>query len=268
MDISPCMTEALRCLVVSPELTFLAGRGPFAGASKPDGAVALAFAFGSIDMPATLCLAGASTVAEQVGADTGATRIILLISPSGLARISAATVPQPDEHRTFHLPTELRVIALALRDCQRASEAGEIYRSAKAIELLCEAWMHLDAGKLVPVAGDSDLSRADSLRLVAARRLIDEQWAQKLSLPGIAAQCGLNREKLTRGFREMFDCSVAEALSERRLTQAGHMLLTTDLPVSAVGYQNGYLNNASVSRAFGRRFGLSPSDYRAARIAA
>ena len=67
MDMSPCVTGALRCLVVSPELTVLAGRGPFPGASIPDGAVALAFAFGSIDVPATLCLAGASKVAELVG---------------------------------------------------------------------------------------------------------------------------------------------------------------------------------------------------------
>ena len=141
-------------------------------------------------------------------------------------------------------------------------------RSAKAIELLCETWAALDAGGLIPVAGDSDLSQADSRRLLEARRLIDEQWGRKLSLHDIAACCGLNREKLTRGFRKMFDCSVAEALAERRLSEASRMLVTTDLPVSSIGYENGYLNNASFARAFGRRFGLSPSDYRAARVAA
>jgi AraC family transcriptional activator of pyochelin receptor len=41
------------------------------------------------------------------------------------------------------------------------------------------------------------------------------------------------------------------------------MLRTTDLPVSSIGYENGYLNNASFARAFSRRFGLSPSDFRA-----
>jgi len=66
----------------------------------------------------------------------------------------------------------------------------------------------------------------------------------------------------------MFDCSVAEAIAERRLEQASHMLLTTDLPVSSIGYENGYLNNAAFTRAFGRRFGVSPTDYRACRIAA
>ena len=259
---------ARRCLVVSPEFTVLTGRGPFAEAAMPTEALAMAFGFGAIDAPATLSLVGPAGAEQLMSEDTGVTRIVLLIAPSGLARISAATRPEAGERLDFHLPSPLRAIALALRDCDRASEAGDIYRSAKAIELLCETWTALDGGGLIPVAGDSDLSRADSLRLLAARRLIDEHWGEKLSLPGIAAKCGLNREKLTRGFRKMFACSVAEALAERRLSEASRMLVTTDLPVSSIGYENGYLNNASFARAFGRRFGLSPSDYRAARVAA
>lgn len=259
---------ARRCLVVSPELTVLTGRGPFCDFSKPSMALAIAFGFGAIGVPATVSLVGAAKAEPLVSEDTGVTRIILLIAPAGLARIQAATHPQAEERLDFHLPSSLGAIALSLRDCDRSSEAGDIYRSAKAIELLCETWTALDAGDLIPVAGDSDLSQADSRRLLEARRLIDEQWGQKLSLHGIAASCGLNREKLTRGFRKMFSCSVAEALAERRLSEASRMLVTTDLSVSSIGYENGYLNNASFARAFGRRFGLSPSDYRAARIAA
>jgi AraC family transcriptional activator of pyochelin receptor len=259
---------ARRCLVVSPEFTVLTGRGPFAEAAMPPGALAVAFGFGAIDAPATLSLVGSARAGQLAAEDAGAARIVLLIAPSGLERIAAVVLPRPDERLDFHLPSPLRAIALALRDCDRTSEAGDIYRSAKAIELLCETWSALDAGGLIPVAGDSDLSQADSRRLLEARRLIDEQWGQKLSLHAIAACCGLNREKLTRGFRKMFDCSVAEALAERRLSEASRMLVTTDLPVSSIGYENGYLNNASFARAFGRRFGVSPSDYRAARIAA
>jgi AraC family transcriptional activator of pyochelin receptor len=267
MDQSPPVA-ARRCLIVSPEFTVLIGRGPFPGSQTPEDAIGVIFGFGAIDAPATLTIVGAGCANDLIGEDAGATRIGLMIASSGLARISASTVPGRNDRLTFHLPSELRAIALALRDCDRASEAGDIYCSAKAIELLCETWLTLDAGALVPVAGDSDMSCADSLRLLAARRLIDEQWGEKLSLHGIATQCGLNRDKLTRGFRQMFSCSVAEALAERRLTEASRMLATTDLPVSSVGYENGYLNNASFARAFGRRFGQSPSDYRAARMAA
>ena len=78
----------------------------------------------------------------------------------------------------------------------------------------------------------------------------------------------MNRSKLSRGFRQLFNCSVAEALSERRLERASRMLLTTDLPVGCVGYEAGYENNASFARALGRRFGRSPSHYRTQAVAA
>lgn len=268
MVMSNIAPVARRCLVVSPELTVLTGRGPFPEAVLPPEALGIAFGFGTIDAPATLSLVGALKAGQLASEDAGVTQIVLLIAPSGLERIGAVTRPLGDERLDFHLSSDMRAIALSLRDCDRPGEAGDIYRSAKAIELLCETWIALDAGSLIPAACDSDLSQADSRRLLEARRLIDEQWGQKLSLHGIAACCGLNREKLTRGFRKMFDCSVAEALAERRLSEASRMLITTDLPVSSIGYENGYLNNASFARAFGRRFGLSPSDYRAARIAA
>ena len=91
---------------------------------------------------------------------------------------------------------------------------------------------------------------------------------EKLTLGTIARQCGLNRTKLSRGFRELYRCSVGEALADKRLAEARRQLLATDLPVSVIGYRTGYSNNASFSRAFGRRFGQSPSELRSSGVAA
>lgn len=262
------MSPTSLSLVVSPELTVLIGRGPFDAAAAPDCALAVVFGLGAIDVAASVRFEGAGRVAALLAEDAGAARIVLLIAPSGLDRIAASVRPEDAGRLGYHLPTELRVIALTLRDCAIGGEAGDIYRSAKAIELLFESWRLLDAGALVPADDESRLSQSDCRRLMAAREIIETRCSEKLSLDAIARQVGLNREKLTRGFKEMFDCTVAEAIAERRLVQASQMLLTTDLPVSSIGYENGYLNNASFARAFGRRFGLTPSDFRAQRLAA
>ncbi|MDB5469042.1 MAG: transcriptional regulator, AraC family [Caulobacter sp.] len=255
-------------LVVSHELTILVGGGPFDSVAIPEQAVALAFAMGAIGAPATLEEVGADGVGALLARENEATRIILLIAPGVYPRLSGAAAPAAGSQRLFHLPSDLRAIALALRDTNRIGEAADIYRSAKAIELIAEALVMLASEGLVPMAVDGQLSRDDAIRIVSARRLIEERWNQKLSLDGIASHCGLNREKLSRGFKEMFGATVAEAIAEQRLQQASRMLLTTDLPVSLVGYENGYLNNASFARAFGRRFGASPSDFRARELAA
>ena len=101
-----------------------------------------------------------------------------------------------------------------------------------------------------------------------ARRLIDERWHEKLTLDSIARACGINRAKLTRGFRSMFATTVADAIADMRLRGAGEMLRSTDLPVSSIGYRCGYLNNASFTRAFSRHYGVAPTQYRAHRLAA
>jgi AraC family transcriptional activator of pyochelin receptor len=252
-------------VTVSPELTILIGR-PTAY-DTPERAIAFAFTLGTIHDPSTASIVGTDRLAALIAHDAPSTRVTLLVDTAVLDRMGNAR-PASDDWHSFHMPCELRTIALALRDCDMQGEAGHLYRAAKAVELLCDTLRLRDAEQLQPLASIGALSRAHSLRIMAARRVVDERWNEKLSLEQIAALCGLNRESLTRGFREMFACSVAEAIAERRLSEASRMLLTTDLPVSSIGYENGYGNNASFARAFGRRFGLSPSHYRAQRLAA
>ncbi|RZJ02071.1 MAG: AraC family transcriptional regulator [Brevundimonas sp.] len=261
-------TRELQQVVVSHEMTVLLGRGRVGAAVVPQDAIAVVFGLGAIHTCSSLSIFGAARVSELLAADEPGGRIVLLLAPAVVPRIEGRTVPDTGAHQTFHLPAELRAIVLAMRDNERRGEAGEIYLAAKGIELVYETWAALDSGALTPLAMDSALSRADSERIVRARQLIDDRSNEKLTLEQIAALCGLNREKLTRGFREMFACSVAEAIAERRLTQASRMLATTDLPVSSIGYESGYMNNASFSRAFGRRFGVSPTDFRARQLAA
>lgn len=162
----------------------------------------------------------------------------------------------------FHLTAELRAIALCLREPSAAVEAVSTYRLAKCIEFVCETIRQFRTGELAPLSPEVQLSPADTRRVQAARRLIEDRAGEKLTLDYIARSCGLNRSKLTRGFKELFDCTVSEAIAERRLETARRMLLTTDLPVSSIGYVSGYLNNASFTRAFGRRFGRTPTDIR------
>lgn len=246
---------------VSPEMTAMIGRGPARDVPLPPDPVILQYDFGG---------AGAQP-AVRIGAVAGisadADLLLLFVARAALLRLGGAN-PDADDRHGYHLPTELRAIAVALRDCPMSGELRNVYRLAKSIELLCETIRMQRAAALVPFAGGGALSFADTSRLIDARRMIDERWREKLTLATIARGCGLNRAKLTRGFREMFACTIAEALAERRLSHAGRMLLTTDKPVSSIGYENGYLNNASFARAFNRRFGVSPSDYRSCGAAA
>lgn len=240
---------------VSPEMTLLLGAGPLEGAPLPPDPIILAF--DSDDATPTLSFTQSLTSDDA--------RLMLVVQRSAFERVGGEAIQTP---ASVHLPSTLRAIVLAIRDCALAGETLKVYRLGKSIELLCETIRLQQTCELVSVGAERALSLDDARRIAQARRLIDEHWNEKLTLDRIARTCGLNRAKLTRGFRDMFNCTIAEALAERRLDQACLMLRTTDLPVSSIGYENGYMNNASFARAFARRFGVSPSDFRACQASA
>ena len=250
-------------IVVSPEMTAVLGPDT-RGAPIPPAPISMVVTIGrglwtlSIDPKPDVgrALAAASEPSLVFLIQTGA---VIRLGGVGLIEAGAAA---------FHLTAQLRAIVLALCNPPAEPEVRPVYQLAKSIEFICETIRQFRGGELAPVSGGGQLSPADTRRMMSVRRLIDERASEKLTLDSIARDCGLNRSKLTRGFKELFDCTVAQAIAERRLELARRMLLTTDLPISSVGYESGYLNNASFARAFGRRFGRSPSDFRFAEQAA
>lgn len=245
---------------VSAEMIALVGPGLIDVDDWP--ADALIFTFDAVDgsAPATV---SHLPIADVAAADDAA--VVFTVAQTACQRIFGLL---PETAGTWHLPSELRALALAIRDCPLPEPARATLRLAKSIELLCALFVCFGDGSLVPADGMGELSELDAARIAAARRLVDERWHEKLTLERIARTVGLNRAKLTRGFRLMYDCSVTSALSENRLGGARRMLLATDLPVSSVGYRCGYLNNASFTRAFSRRFGVAPTQLRQGGLAA
>lgn len=248
-------SASLEWIIVSPEMTLMIGHGPADSVPLPQDPVILHFSLGGAGGRPSLRILGCLS---EGGGDPD--RLVLFVARAAMLRLGGRD--GFGDRRGYHLPSELRTIAMALLDCPMKGEPRNVYRLAKSIELLCETVRLIGEDALVPLAAEGGLSFDDTRRLMMARQMIDERWHEKLTLDSIARACGLNRAKLTSGFRELFDCSIAEAIAERRLGHASRMLLTTDKLVSSIGYENGYLNNASFARAFSRRFGVSPSSYR------
>ena len=248
---------------VSPEMTCIIGGWPASGAALPSAAMTLLV---SLDCPARVRIfadAGTSEWRPLCGERT----IALVVTREALARLFDWS-PDAANGREFFLDPDTAGIADQIVGARYGVEAQTTYRLGKSIELLCEVTTRLKDGRSQPAHRDLSLSQVDSEKLGAARAIIDAQWSEKLTLGAIARQCGLNRTKLSRGFRELYRCSVSEALTDKRLAEARRQLLATDLPVSVIGYRTGYSNNASFSRAFGRRFGHSPSEFRSSGAAA
>jgi AraC-like DNA-binding protein len=162
---------------------------------------------------------------------------------------------------SYFLDADTTRLAAAARASTMKGRVGTLYRLAKCQELVCSAVSQYLSRDLVPVASGG-LSIEDTRRLMEACQLIATRFAEKLTLRSIARACGLNRTKLAWGFRQLFDCSIAEALSEKRLTWASSELTQGTMSISQIAYSAGYLSHASFTRAFARHYGVSPRQWR------
>jgi AraC-like DNA-binding protein len=102
----------------------------------------------------------------------------------------------------------------------------------------------------------------------AAKLYIDRHLHRAALTPEqVAAEVGCSRARLYRLFAER-DLGVFEHIRERRLQRSCELLAASPpREVGAIAFDCGYVDPPAFNRAFKRRFGMNPSEWRAARAA-
>ena len=87
-------------------------------------------------------------------------------------------------------------------------------------------------------------------------------YQRELTIQEIAASCRLNRSYFSKLFKETKGCSPQEFLIRLRLTKATDLLRSTAMPVHDISVACGYPNQLNFSKAFKRKYGVSPRTWR------
>jgi AraC family transcriptional activator of mtrCDE len=82
----------------------------------------------------------------------------------------------------------------------------------------------------------------------------------------IAAAASTSRATLVRDFRSLAAMTPLDFLTELRLNLARHKLASSDRPMAEIAEVAGYQSASAFSRAFQRRFDISPGSVRRTRI--
>jgi len=100
--------------------------------------------------------------------------------------------------------------------------------------------------------------------LLRARDLADARYREPLDVPAMARAACLSAAHFSREFRRAFGETPHQYLLTRRLERAAALLRTTDRSVSDICLAVGLRSVGSFTTSFGRLFGRSPTQYRAA----
>ena len=145
--------------------------------------------------------------------------------------------------------------------CRSLAASDMLSREASMIRLFS-----LLAGNYENATGDRglDASSPDALYARLGQEYIKEIYKHhSISVEDIASHIGITRARLNRAFQKELKTSVQQYLIECRLRHAASLLKETPLSVKEITWQSGYSDQLVFSAAFKKKYGLSPTAYRA-----
>jgi AraC-like DNA-binding protein len=100
--------------------------------------------------------------------------------------------------------------------------------------------------------------------LLRAKDLVDARYREPLDVEDLARAARLSPAHFSREFRREFGESPHQYLQMRRLERAAALLRNTDRSVADICLTVGLRSVGSFTTSFGRTFGMTPTEYRAA----
>lgn len=161
-----------------------------------------------------------------------------------------------------------RAVALAeqlVRPPAQVPVLDLLYQNSRLLDLLAEVLAPLHADERAPAPTASSVpSAALARRLRDLREFLNSGAADGLSLDEIAGHAGMNVNALQNHFRNAYGTTVFGFLREARLLRARIALERDGLSIKRAAALAGYGSAANFATAFGRRFGLTPTQARRA----
>jgi AraC family transcriptional activator of pyochelin receptor len=105
-------------------------------------------------------------------------------------------------------------------------------------------------------AGDAHSKIARILRVLATN--IEEVP----SLDDLAEAVGMSRFQLSRTFHKVVGMSIRDYVRDLRLKRACALLTTARHSITNIALQCGFYDSSHFAKAFRRRFGITPSEFR------
>lgn len=109
-------------------------------------------------------------------------------------------------------------------------------------------------------AADEHLKEADSMERI--REYISQNLDKDLSLTHLSGIAGLNSSYFSRLFKSLTGQTPYGYILEKRMDRAAHLLQHTGERIQDIAGNTGYENPQSFNRAFRKRFGCAPNEYR------
>ena len=181
--------------------------------------------------------------------------------PEWLLEVMSGHVTRPRQ-RVFFLEAVHRD---AIWSCFHLPVSGSLlgqWMSAKFEELLCIGLQILKNSRSLPDQLTTNLDLPDGDKIRKARTILSLEYANPPPIPTLAQELGISETRLKSGFKSMTGTTVMQYCIDRRVEAAQLLLKEKRHSISEVGNIVGYEDHSAFSRAFRRRTGCTPREWR------
>ncbi len=150
-----------------------------------------------------------------------------------------------------------------LREAYRLSQEEEGAYELHIHRLMCQIWQTLSENTYhIPEQPLTSTELTDQIRIKQMIGFIQEHFQEKLTLDDIAAQANISRNSCLSCFKRVLGMSPMEYVIGQRLERALHLLDSAELSVAEISDFCGFGDPSYFGKAFRKRTGLTPSQYR------
>ena len=148
--------------------------------------------------------------------------------------------------------TEKHILSDIIKDGEK-SELKTLFLKGKILELIA---FHLDE---VPKEVNANLNSDIPERV---KNIIDDHRDSFLTLGKLAKMVGTNVSTLQKLFKDQFNCTINDYVTNSKMLEARKMLMNTKEPIYSISATIGYKNPTLFSAAFKKVYKYSPRSYR------
>lgn len=109
---------------------------------------------------------------------------------------------------------------------------------------------------------DTKWSPLKDFYIQEAVHFMEENYQRDITVEEVAGICRLNRNYFSKLFKEKMGCPPQEFLIRMRLSKSTELMRSSAAPIGEIASRCGYPNQLHFSRAFRKRYGMSPREWR------
>lgn len=144
------------------------------------------------------------------------------------------------------------------------SNKTDIAWEYKISSLLSQIWYLILSHAEVKQKGNIQFLKKKQERIQLLINFVKNHFTEELTIEDIAASAHISVSECTRCFKEYTDYSPYEYLIQYRISEASALLLQSNQTINNVAIKTGFSDTTSFIRAFRKRVGQTPLQYRKA----